>query len=230
MESPTNDAPVTVEEQDVTFANQIIAKFRQIAKNEWFADGHAGHWLAKDIARHRLAALASAPAGDAYGAVVPIDGKRPDWVRGNDRLLMRRKATGQWRGRSWYGFNWGDFDAIRALADHPHYAVAPAGDGVEAELRNALAVAKRAIVQAAKDTMWCDDSPAETVVDRIDAALACPRAAVGERSLAEAITAMWQDNELWGDSATVTRIAGDFSKLMDKVRALQSPPAKVEDE
>lgn len=40
-----------------------------------------------------------------------------------------------------------------------------------ARMREALEVAKRAILQAAKDTLWCDDSPAETVVDRIDDAL-----------------------------------------------------------
>ena len=38
-------------------------------------------------------------------------------------------------------------------------------------LTSALNVAKAAILKAAEDTLWCDDSPAETVIDRIDAAL-----------------------------------------------------------
>lgn len=33
----------------------------------------------------------------------------------------------------------------------------------------ALGVARRAILRAAQDTLWCDDVAAETVVDRIDA-------------------------------------------------------------
>ncbi|MFT3967390.1 MAG: hypothetical protein QM690_16060 [Sphingobium sp.] len=35
----------------------------------------------------------------------------------------------------------------------------------------ALDVARRAILRAAGDTLWCDDVPAQTVIDRIDAAL-----------------------------------------------------------
>lgn len=39
------------------------------------------------------------------------------------------------------------------------------------DLEQALNIAKRAILKAAQDTLWCDDSAAETVVDRINAAL-----------------------------------------------------------
>lgn len=40
-----------------------------------------------------------------------------------------------------------------------------------ADLESALHQARAAIMKAAEDTLWCEDSPAETVVDRIDAAL-----------------------------------------------------------
>lgn len=39
------------------------------------------------------------------------------------------------------------------------------------ELEGVLLDARKAIVAAARDTLWSDDSPAETIVDRIDAAL-----------------------------------------------------------
>lgn len=39
-------------------------------------------------------------------------------------------------------------------------------------LLEALHVAKRAILEAAQDTLWCVDVPAETVIDRIDAVIA----------------------------------------------------------
>lgn len=45
-----------------------------------------------------------------------------------------------------------------------------------------------------------------------------------ELHLSEAVLAMWHNNALWGDDATVTRIAGEFGKLA-KVAANPSPPA-----
>lgn len=189
--------------------------------------------------------VASAPAGDAFGAIVLIDGKRPDWVRDDDRLLMRRKATGQWAERSWYGFNWNDFDAIRALADHPHYAadlarphsaVAPAGDGygkwhpMLLDLVNAIHGDRGEKTQA----IGIDLSYQQALA----AALARPRAAVGEQNREAIARLIWNDRHptgaSWDDWERHIAANGGFDgrdscrRLADRILALQSPPAKVE--
>lgn len=52
------------------------------------------------------------------------------------------------------------------------YGGVDAQAGEVLRLKEALRIAKSAILAAAKDTLWCSDSPVETVVDRIDAVLA----------------------------------------------------------
>ncbi len=194
--TPTNDAPVTVEQCDRDFAADIL-----------------------DF----IAGLRSWPDEIQHTADV-----------------MRQGAKGRLKFRP----------LVEMLARHRLAALAsaPAGDGVEQELRAALGVARRAIVQAAKDTLWCDDAPAETVVDRIDAALARPRAAVGEQSrewwtlewiaaqrppvhmkpmrgsqdfdTAEAVLAFWRGKPADSTYVGLTRHV--------QTSTLQSPPAKVE--
>lgn len=80
---------VEVEQVDVNFANHIIAGFRQMVKTEWFADATERHWLAKDIARHRLEALRR----DQEPIVPPPNGEPdPEWA-------AIKRAIDQFAGR-----------------------------------------------------------------------------------------------------------------------------------
>jgi hypothetical protein len=75
--TPTNDAPVTVEQCDREAAADHLAALGQINAQFRIRTGMADeHSLVQTLARHRLAALASAPAGDGVPngwRLVPIE-------------------------------------------------------------------------------------------------------------------------------------------------------------
>jgi len=182
--TPTNGAPVAVEQCDRDAAWNAIHAYRpkdhlwkrRVASGE--ADDGA---MVQAFARHRLAALASAPAGDGVEEAVA-------------RAICRETLT------------------YRGIAELRY-----ADQIVDDEWEDYLSHARAAILAAA---------------------LARPRAAVGER---EAIARLiWEDRHPtgtnWDDWERHVAVNGGFDgrdscrKLADAILALQSPPAKVEGE
>ena len=76
-----------VTQADVTFANHVIAGFRQMCNQEWFANATDRHWLAKDIARHRAALTASSTSG------MPDGGARPPAIYLAARFSQRPECN-----------------------------------------------------------------------------------------------------------------------------------------
>lgn len=170
--TPTNDAPVTVE--------QIAARLVDQSDEPWPQGTTADrlhYWRDKAIdCSNRLAALASAPVGDGVA-----DGEPAPWA-----IAAERAAT----------------DAYAQ-----HMGLPEESDPTAGQRAAALAIERHAT-----------------------AALARPRAAVGERTAILAAVLRYDHdraNIMGVGSGSFHKVRNDF---VDAILALQSPPAKVEGE
>ncbi|WP_157092809.1 hypothetical protein [Sphingomonas hankookensis] len=166
--TPTNDAPVTVEQCDRDEAAAIHRHFCAYIEATDVANGRAeGDYVLGIVARHRLAAIASAPVFPSL------------------ELCVQFSDDGQ-HIRKWSRL---PFDGGTCLYSHP--ASAPAGDGVS--LREALSQARQYVERKSCDAF---DDREDKLLAAIDAALDRPRAAVGidagmQQAVAEVLNAAW---------------------------------------
>lgn len=260
VETPTNAAPVKVEQCDRVAATALWQFMQDQGPVVEAEGGRAiGREMLQAFARHRLSALASAPAGltantmdVAEGVCAPMKALSPNYdplnplVRDNlARWILDGWTNGneQWETASEPMQEMAEYaaqavvDGIRADMESNEPAAAPAGDGVEGALRNLVALYD--------SDEGCQSLP-EIVVAK--AALARPRAAVGEREAtfdpiaygAFVLSAMRGQScrevasVIGISAATLNRVTrGGMPDLptyfaIREWLALQSPPAKVE--
>lgn len=195
--TPTTDAPVTVEQCDRSEAAAIHRHFWAYAEACDVENGRAdGDYVLGIIARHRLAALASAPAG----VNITVRQKTPVVADYGDNFLVAQvSADGKTVGIDHpCDAVWSDVDrAQTALRDYINeriagqdkcpfkprgVASAPAGDGVPVawmyEKKSSVSDLVRRIVNVDRDNYAVGKGWTETA---LYPALARPRAAVGER-------------------------------------------------
>lgn len=176
MTTPTNDAPVTVEQVDRETYKVLTGKFGPNAVRV-DAGKHDDDWRMIEIVRHRLAARRDpAPAGDGEWQTVPVE--MTDAMREAVMAVQRE-------GGGWVRDFWRAALSAAALA-RPHSAVAPAGDGVEAATQMMRDCAHHLTSTASHHGQYAaiDQDKIDGLRDAVrdyDAALARPRAAVGER-------------------------------------------------
>ena len=208
--TPTNDAPVTAEQCDRDFTADILdfiaglntfpdAMRHSASCMRQGAKGEAQFRPLTDmLARHRLAALASAPAG----VNIKVRQKTPVVADYGDNFLVAQVSA----------------DGKTVGIDHPCDAVWSDVDRAQTALRDYI---NERIAGQDK----CPFKPR-------DAALARPRAAVGEQSR-EAIEKLIRNYE-HRNSMSVCAGNGPsdeaYEDFIAAILALQSPPAKVEGE
>lgn len=182
--TPTNDAPVSVEQCDRDLIESLVILAGLQVHDS--AEAEVAYHLA---ARHRLAGLASAPAGDG------VDWEEPLLPLTADRIEAPRRAAAELRR---IASNFGDGlklpPALRDVADEidrvaderdaalarPHSAVAPAAD--DDWFRGDWYEKWQDATENASDDLMATLEALRGRVERtIAAALARPRAAVGER-------------------------------------------------
>ncbi|MGN7160818.1 hypothetical protein [Sphingomonas sp. SAFR-052] len=187
--TPTNDAPVTVEQCDRDGCADFELMVGRINEGD-AARIRAGEWdQTRNVlwfARHRLAALASAPAGD--GMEAPI--------RNLAFEIVRESLTPQ----------------------HDRNKAASEPEGYREKMREFVdLVAPKAAERGAGTYGPVHAEP--------EAALARPRAAVGEQSRSRRLTEE-EARELVGfEPETILTCLREWGYVEDA--ALQSPPAKV---
>lgn len=71
-----------------------------------------------------------------WGAEIPVNGKRPGWLKGNDEVLLQECGLPFYKTSMLASeINWhSDLEAIRLPADHPHYAQPTLPDDLTARM------------------------------------------------------------------------------------------------
>lgn len=207
--TPTNDAPVTVEQCDRDRAADAVLQIRGTKDGNWQKRIRHGECddgvMCQSMARHRLAALASVPAGDGVEALMrtpAIEALTPS----NDEWMRCESVQDC-------------YDLMKRCVDRAAAALARPRAAVGEQSREAEPTA---------DSPW-----AKAVWFGLERSIPRCDAAIGERELAEALrTALLQEGgDAWmnrRDTVDSFRIDGTVD-LVAVARLLQSPPAKVEE-
>lgn len=232
--TPTNDAPVTVEQVDRELYALIAPDMCSL-----ILDGELDqHRELQAIARHRLAALASAPGQHSAN-----DEVQKDEVTIAEREA-RRHGADSFGGKELASAPAGDGEILGYLHEHDaHEPVFSKHDLTTGDIQSgwrstpiaaALARPRAATetVEFVREWLMSGDHPVSDWERQFAAAIdARPRAAVGEREALAAIAALLGnvDHSRPGGHGDALHRGGLLESIREIIDlALQSPPAKVE--
>lgn len=230
--TPTNDAPVTVEDRVAAWPLRSDC-YKAADKETWMAGAYDAHRAIQAMAAHRLAALASAPAGDGEYRVNPDRSGLERMTMMDDEMGLHDEpmplspnAVPEWHGEAVHKALLASSEPVDPVSDDAILALAV--ETLAREWEKARYPTYADMIRNGGDVYRSRIALRAMVA--FATALARPRAAVGEQSALALLAKIEAHcrNELPLDGMTHAEQGKALRAEGQAILALQSPPAKVE--